>query len=267
MCTTVKKTASLLLAVLMLLSFAACAAEDIREQEKNDKSPPIPGDQNPPTSFEDTPKHITPFAQYLDAEGFVPGMTQTVFREKMEGYLYNGTPITEIALGHHFDDENGGGYSASDDLFGFSSKYSVNNEEQVSVSTNRFHTSTSLGGLSLPHGITFADTLASAFEKMGLAVNPKENFAADDGSDVKMTLKNEGNSCLYFMNMNMTKAPVDYETPYRIYYTETYTIPDENGENALVERSISLWFPSKGLTDKETLDYVSVSVRVTKPIA
>ncbi len=257
--TTVKKMTAVFLAVLMLLSFAACAAENVREKENSEK--------NLPENQEEIPKHVTPFSQYLDAEGFVPGMTQTAFCEKMEGYLYNGTPITEIALGHHFDDENGGGYSASDDLFGFSAKYSVNEEEQVSVSTNSFHTSNALEGLSLPHGITFADTLASAFEKMGLAVNPKENFVADDGSDVEMTLKAEEISRLYFVNMNMTKAPAEYETPYRICYTETYTIPGENGENTLVERSISLWFPSKGLTDKETLDRVSVSVKVTQPIA
>ncbi len=248
-----KKYIAGLLALLMVFSFVSCGGNKENDSSANEKGY--------------VPKEKTDFGAYLDEAGFVPGMTQTVFLDKMEGYCYDGQPITEIAIGHYYDSEDGGGYRASDQLFGFSNGYIVEEDGKSSVSINKFYTHTALEGFSLPHGITFEDTLEEAFEKMGLSDNPRENFVADKGSDTEMTLASTDGWRLVFKNLKLTKDPVDYTNPYRIYYSETYTLSLENGKRATVTRDIELCFFDDGFGDKNTLESISIMIKQSSPIS
>lgn len=264
-----KKLLAFVLALLMVLSLASCGGKT--EKEGENIPPEADGSMN--SGKEDLPSDgsddgkdrnvKTILEAYLDGEGFVYGMTQSVFLDKMEGYLYKGQPITDIALGCYYDSEKGGGYSASHDLFGFLNDYSVNEDDRKAVSTNKFYTGTALEGFSLPFGITFEDTLEEAFEKMAFD-DPRESFAADEGSDTNMTLagtKDTKDWCVVYKNLKRTKDPVEYKTPHRICYSETYTAPLANGQMSTVIREMTLCFFDEGLEGKETLASITITVK------
>jgi len=68
---------------------------------------------------------IADLSIYLDNINFVSGVSQKDFCEMMEKYTYEGKKITDVLVGADFDSANGGGYSASGDLFGFKNEYTT----------------------------------------------------------------------------------------------------------------------------------------------
>lgn len=139
-----KRIITILISACMLLSFASC---------ENDELEPI-------NTIPDA--DITAFTEWLDGEGFVPGLSQGEMIQKMETYTQNGESVANQALGLHYDGYNGGGYAASGDNFGFRNDYQASDDNKTADYTNSFYTKVPLGGLTLPFGIEFEDNLQEA---------------------------------------------------------------------------------------------------------
>ncbi len=181
-------------------------------------------------------------SQYLNDINFVPGLSQSEFISQIEGYAYNDTPVTDIVGGVNYDGVSGGGWQAAGDMFGFYNDYKVAKDEKHANYSNRLYTEVQLKGLPLPYGIEFGDSLGDVFEIFGIETDPYSDFTPDKNSDTDMTLYSDGTSALIFQNLNHTKAPVSYELPYVLIYTETYDIKQDEGKPIVVERMIKLSF-------------------------
>ncbi len=55
-----------------------------------------------------------------------------------------------------------------------------------------------------------------------------------------MTLYSDDNITLIFQDLKRTQAPIEYEMPYVLIYSETYTTQRADGRSATVERTIKL---------------------------
>ena len=150
-------------------------------------------------------------------------------------------------------------------MFSFFNDYSVNEDNQTAVSTNEFCTRVALDGFSLPFGITFEDTLEKAFEKMAFN-DPRKSFAADEGSDTDMTLAATKDWRIVYKNLKLTKDPIEYNTPHRICYNETYTAALANGQTSTAIREVELCFFDEGLEGKETLASITITVKTVYAI-
>ena len=132
-------------------------------------------------------ERLNELSTFLDDEGFTAALSQGTLMEIMESYEYEGSPITDIVAGAHYDSAQGGGFTANGELFGFSNDYNENDSSRV-THQNHFYTKTALTGLELPYGIEFGDSLTSVFKKMGLGIDPYDDFASDEYSPNFMTL-------------------------------------------------------------------------------
>ena len=222
----------------MLLSFASC---------ENDELEPI-------NTIPDA--DITAFTEWLDGEGFVPGLSQGEMIQKMETYTQNGESVANQALGLHYDGYNGGGYAASGDNFGFRNDYQASDDNKTADYTNSFYTKVPLGGLTLPFGIEFEDNLQEAMSKIGIASDPSVNFIADEGFNIAMTLYRDERYTLVFKNWYLSTEPIEVDIPYELIFTENYTTTREDGRESNVTRTMKLTFKP----EEKTLHDFSVKV-------
>lgn len=162
----------------------------------------------------------------------------------------------------NYDGPSGGGWQASDELFGFYNDYTVTEDEQHANYSNRLYTKVQLKGLLLPYEIGFGDSLEGVFEIIGIELNPFNDFWADKNSNTTMTLYSADNATLVFQNLTLTEEPVEYELPYMLIYSEIYEIQQDTGKPIVVERKITLSF---GLQNA-TLSRFDVSVNELRVI-
>lgn len=202
-------------------------------------------------------KVLSYLSQYLDDKNFVPGVSQSEFMTMVEGYVYNGTAVTDIIAGVHYDGPKGGGWQASDDLFGFYNDYTVTDDEKHANYSNRIRTEVPLNGLPLPYDVEFGDALAKVFEIFGIEIDPHSEFSPDKNSDTNMTLYSNDTATLVFQNLKLTKEPADHELPFVLIYTETYEIQQDGGKTIVVDRVIRLSFDD---SENSSLALVEVSV-------
>ena len=80
-----------------------------------------------------------------------------------------------------------------------------------------------------------------------------------------MTLAAAKDWRIVYKNLKRTKAPVEYKTPHRICYSETYTAPLANGQMSTVIREMTLCFFDEGLEGKETLASITITVKTVRP--
>lgn len=186
------------------------------------------------------PPEDVEFSKFLDTENFVPGVSQGEFMKHMAKYSQEGTPITDIVEGCHYDTYFGGGYKAQSEFFGFVNDYTA--ENSIADYYNRMWTKVQLDGLNLPFEITFEDSLTDVFKKVELTTNPYDDFTADKNSDTNMTLFNENNASLIFKDLNRSSTPVGNEMPYVLLYSETYNTQRKDGRQATVNRTVILSF-------------------------
>ena len=183
-------------------------------------------------------KVLSYLSQYLDDINFVPGVSQSEFMTMVEGYAYNGTAVTDIIAGVHYDGPKGGGWQATDDLFGFYNDYTATDDEKHANYSNRLRIKVSLKGLPLPYDVEFGNTLAEVFEILGIEIDPHSKFLLDKNSDTNMTLYSNDTATLVFQNLKLTKEPADYELPFVLIYTEAYEIQQDGGKTIVVDRVI-----------------------------
>ena len=217
---------------------------------------PIDTETDEPLETPNRHKILKYFSDYLTDIGFVAGLSQGNFISMVEQYKYNGTAVTDILAGLHYDGPHGGGWQATDKLFGFYNDYTVSNDEKTANYTNCIYTKTELEGLILPYDIKFTDTVKDIFDKIGIESSAFENFTPDKNTDTVITLYDDGTSTLVFENLTESKAPVEYEPPCKIIYTET-NISENGGMPTTVNRTIRLCADS---FDKDSLSRVEIKV-------
>lgn len=220
---------------------------------------PVYVESNDHPENQEARKVLSYLSRYLDDINFVPGVSQSEFMTMVEGYAYNGTAVTDIIAGVHYDGPKGGGWQVSDDLFGFYNDYTVTEDEKYANYSNRLRTKVPLNGLPLPHDVEFGDTLADVFEIFGIEIDPHSEFSPDKNSDTNMTLHSNGTATLLFQNLKLTKEPADYELPFVLIYTETYEIQQDGGKTIVVDRVIRLSFD-----DSENASFTLVEASVNE---
>ena len=130
---------------------------------------------------------------YLDEEGFVAGMSQQSFIEKVE--KIEGEKVGVL----QWDGEHGGGCEINSTNGSYSNGYVADEDEGEAVYYNTYNTlsmTANLKGLKLPAGIRFSDTLADVLKKLSVEGDPVNEFTPDPGETDLMTLYAEGNVTL-----------------------------------------------------------------------
>lgn len=250
-----KKLLMLLFAIVFCLStFIGC----FDSKNNSDMLPVDAADVEPINLIPDADLDV--FSQFLDSENFVPGISQGNFIKQMERYRYNGISITNIIGGFHYDGENGGGYSAGGELFWFRNDYKAKDNE--ANYSNLLGTKVQLGGLELPYGIKFEDSLSDVFQKIGITVDPYDDFYADQDLHANMTLYRDNKVTLVFQNLKRAQPSGEYVMPYVLIYSETYTTNRADGRNVTVERTVMFSFVDEAGAEKDTdiLGLVELSV-------
>lgn len=180
------------------------------------------------------------FSGFLDAEHFVPGMTQDEFFTQMEKYSYNQEKITDIVQGMYYDGNNGGGYSAFADLFGIYCDYNQG------VHTNGLSTEVQLDGLTLPQGISFDDTLVTVLQKLGIDMDPYDEFVSDEDGTGIMTIYSDDTASLVLMNQALLPEKEQHawtdNMEYILTYTENYPTTQTDGEPVMGTRCVTIYF-------------------------
>lgn len=192
---------------------------------------------------ERTPTNAYGFSEFLDAENFVPGLSQGEFTSQMEQYKYQGKKITDIAAGYFYDGAYGGGYKAGGEQFGFHNDYTASEDRQYATYSNSFYTKTKLGGLTLPHDISFKDTLDKVLKKLEVNIDPYGGFVSDADDEGVMTLQSNSMSSLKLTNCRLLPGASEKPTyAYKLTYTESYQVTRADGREATATRSITMSF-------------------------
>ena len=256
----------LLIAVICLGLLAGCESADAKVTSHSNTKPtqliPITSFTTPSTETVPSvgdPNLDGPFdglSAFLDSENFVPGVSQSDFCDQLEKYRYDGKTVLELAIGYHYDSPDGGGYAGRNNQLDYRNDYEVTEDQQHANYNNYFKTVVPLEGMSLPYGIVFTDTVYDALEKMNLTIDPHKDFVADEGSDICMTLFQNGGTKLTLLDMGREKSPVEYLMRYILVYTEEYTVQRADGRIATVTRKLELAFSM----DEDTLYWVSLYV-------
>lgn len=182
---------------------------------------------------------VTVFTEFLDREGFVPGMSQGDLLDLSEKYS-EGLDESQIPMFFHYDGPYGGGCAASSEIFGYTNDYHTENGNVRYE--NSLYTKAELKNLSLPYGITFDDTLGDALEKMGIDRDIYKNTVishSTDAYDINLTLYSQDGVTLVLTNWALSQAPVETLYHYILTYTET---SDTDRKDGSVTRTVTLSF-------------------------
>lgn len=143
-----------------------------------------------------------------------------------------------------FDTLTGGGCRASGEHFGYTNNYERKLFSRKVSYTNSFYTKIALDNLTLPYGIGFDDTIAQAFDKMGITMDLEKDFVADnERKDAEaMTLYKGDGYSLTLRDHYMANPLDDVAYHYTLIYEETYKAAKSDGRKTNVTRKIMLNF-------------------------
>ncbi len=261
-----KKMLALVLVMVCVLGLVGCNLTQIINGIKNDVSDTDTSNTDLPNV--DTTPPPAPFssdscnqlAVYFDELKFIPSLSQGDFISQTEKYSFNGMAFPD---GCHYDGPTGGGWQATGELFGFYNDYSADDESGIANYSNRLYTMVQLGGLDLPFGVVFDDTLATVLQKFGIDLDLQSNFAWDEDRPGALTLYNDERSLLQLFNYKLSaesSSRPQYNCELRYTETSQYTLSD--GRIVDVTRQINLFFPD--VNDK--LGCFEMSVKETYSI-
>lgn len=250
-----KKMLALVLVMACVLGLVGCDLAQIINGIKNDVSDTDTSNTDVSdtdlTDVNTTPP-TAPFssdscdqlAVYFDELKFVPSLSQGEFISQVEKYSYNGMSVTDIVDGMHYDGPMGGGWQATGKLFGFFNHYLVDDESGIANRSNRLYTTVQLGGLDLPFGVVFDDTLATVLQKFGIDLDLESNFAWDEGHPGTLTLYDGEGSRLQLFNYELSsESSPRPQYQYELRYTEISQYTRGDGRIADVTRQFNLFFP------------------------
>ena len=251
-----KKLLALVLVMVCVLGLVGCEINDTKNDVSNtdtsntDTSNPDVSDTDL-TDVNTTPP-TAPFssdscdqlAVYLDERKIIPSLSESDLRLQIEKYSLNGSVITDGLDTYNYSSETGGGWHADGERFGFYLDYEADDESGIANYSNRLYTTVQLGGLDLPFGVVFDDTLATVLQKFGIDLDLQSNFAWDEDRPGTLTLYGDERSLLQLFNYKLSSvSSLRPQYNYELRYTETsqYTLSD--GRIVDVTRQINLFFP------------------------
>ncbi len=182
------------------------------------------------------------FAEFLDNENFITGANQSDFFDCINKYSLDGKSLFELGMTVQYDRADGGGSSTAAKGFGFSDDYSESEDGKTAIMTNRFHTKGPIDGLTLPHGITFDDTLTDVLQKLGIKTDCKNGFVSDKDNKSTMTLQSDSSSSLKLTDLFFVDAPIETEYRFELKYTENYKSVRKDGRTTDVTRYVLMSF-------------------------
>jgi len=183
------------------------------------------------------------FSGFLDGENFVAGLGQGDFLAQMGKYRYEGIKLSDSMGLFHYDGEYGGGCGVNDKYFGFANDYMATEDGKSATYSNRFYTNIPLEGLTLPHGITFDDTLKTVLRKLGIIIDLKEDSVSDKENTGKITLRSDGTSSLELTNCLLSSDTIGKPLyDFELKYTENYQTTRKDGRISDVTRYIIMSF-------------------------
>lgn len=186
------------------------------------------------------------FLESLNAAGFEKYLPKDEFFEVMGQYTCNGESIVDGRVLH-----SSGMYSEGYIVYLLKSgtlanEYEKSRDGTYEIYTNTLKTRMDLGGLTLPYGITFDDTLKIVFEKMGYANTPYDCFVADDNFQNTMTLYEKNGESLVYYDFQITDPRGEYIIPYVLEYTGVDRYLLEDGEVGTLNKRVTISFSSEG---------------------
>lgn len=184
---------------------------------------------------------ITTFAEFLDREGFVKGMSQGQLLGLAEKYAEGLDPAI-VPVYYHYDSKYGGGCRASSALFGYENDYYA--KDGRVCYTNSFYAEVEIENLVLPCGIKYGDRFGDVLEKLGIDRNVYQKN--NSGTNLEtLPLYNDGKATFTLVNWALTPAPVEMLYHYELIYTDkldtltrTVKLSFTDGENRLARIDI-----------------------------
>ncbi len=196
------------------------------------------------------------FSECLDNEKFTDGLYQSEFIDQMEKYFGENQAIL------FYDSEYGGGCQGNDREYSFGNDF-YDDGTNIKYSSH-METTKEPNGLVLPRGIKFGDSLKEVFEKLYIGYDPHSlgeySYTHNDSFQGTM-LYNDYAISFVFKNYAMSKAPVEFEFPYELVFTEKYYVSRSDGRQSEVNRTMSLSF------DAADHSLGKISMRVTESYA
>ena len=195
-------------------------------------------------------KRYTPsdLSAYLDKEGFVAGMSQKEFVEKI-------TKIEgEEPDGYNWDGEYSCGWDAYTETGSYSNCYVALEEEGIAVYTNAVSATAKPKGLKLPAGIRFSDTPSDVLKKLSVEGDPLSEFTPDPETTDVMTLFAGGNVALKLTDHRLTQTETeetdpgtvvcvwDVKYPLVLEFSEVTTRPLDYDRTDTVTRTVRFLF-------------------------
>ena len=185
---------------------------------------------------------------YLDKEGFVAGMSQQSFVEKVE--TIEGEKVGVL----QWDGVNGGGCEINSTNGSYSNGYVAKEDEGEAVYYNTISVKAKLKGLKLPAGIRFSDTMSKVLKKLSVEGDPVGEFTPDPGKTDEMTLYAEGNVTLKLTDRRLTPTETEetepgtvacsWDVPYPLVlrFSEVTSRPLDYDRTETVTRTVSFAF-------------------------
>ncbi len=184
---------------------------------------------------------------YLDKEGFVAGMSQQSFIEKVE--KIEGEKVGVL----QWDGDHGGGCEINSTNGSYSNGYVADEDEGEAVYYNTISVTANLKGLNLPAGIRFSDTLADVLKKLSVEGDPVNEFTPDPGETDVTTLYAEGNVTLRLARVGIAL---------RLEFIERSARTMDDGRIDAVTRRVRFSFAD----ENGTLKNYSISVTERYPL-
>lgn len=243
-----KKIVPCILCLILVLSVVGCAAPGGKRDPSGDNASSQTASENEKDNGEANSSVLTTFADFIDGEGFVRGVSQGKFIDEIvPQYRYEGKTIPEIVAGANWDGVEGGGWECRGKKFGCSNSY------VHGTYTNELYTTVSLDGLDLPYQISFEDSVNTVLQKLGLPSDISE-LSPDEPDGLSTTLLHDGSRTLK-LNDYFRDPIGDYAYRYALIFTEKVEEKTENG-TVQAERKLKLYFDN----DKPGIAKFSVSV-------
>lgn len=185
---------------------------------------------------------------YLDKEGFVAGMSQKEFVEKVE--KIEGEKVKVL----QWDGDQCGGCEINSTNGSYSNGYVAVEDEGEAVYYNTISVTANLKGLKLPAGIRFSDTPSDVLKKLSVEGDPLSEFTPDPETTDVMTLFAGGNVALKLTDHRLTQTETeetdpgtvvcvwDVKYPLVLEFSEVTTRPLDYDRTDTVTRTVRFLF-------------------------
>lgn len=200
-----------LLALTTLLAFTACDARDIKACKKS-----------------------------LDAGGFSKLMTNDEFFALAESLTVDGETLDSLLI---YDITTATGLRKVDenDAYAMKSETVVEDNGEFAVTYQSLSSTTALGGLTLPDGVTVGTSLEDTLEAFVSNTKALTKFKPSAEANYEMLLAEKDGARIVFRDMTKNDSVTGYRFTYQLRYTDEARYM-HNGVSTVTKRTLVLSF-------------------------